>query len=177
MKYNIIYADPPWHLKRGPMWSKGGTSQPLPYPTMTIDEIAALNVSEIAAEDSHLYLWTVNKYIKESFIIVKSWGFTFSCMITWCKNPYGLGLGGQFAQTTEHLLFCRRGHLPCAKRMNSTWYLKKRGAHSVKPQFFRDLIIESSGDLPRVELFARQKTDGWDIWGNELPNDIELMAS
>lgn len=93
-KYQIIYADPPWEVKAGPRWSSSGKSQDLVYPTMTIEEIMALPVKDIAENDSHLYLWTINKYLEQAYEVARRWGFKTSCVITWCKKPHGLGLGG-----------------------------------------------------------------------------------
>lgn len=173
-KYQIIYADPPWTVKAGPPWASSGKSRDLIYPTMSVEDIKNLPVKDIADKDCHLYLWTINKYIKESYDVAKSWGFNVSCMITWCKPRHGLGLGGAFVQTTEHLLFCRRGKLPTNIRVDTTWFEHKRLKHSEKPQLFRDLILKASGDKKRIELFARQKTEGWDVWGNEVESDIKL---
>jgi len=171
-KYNIIYADPPWKLKAGSEWNTRGTSngvsRNLVYPTMEIDEIINLPVKEIANKDCHLYLWTVNKYLKETFDVLNAWGFKFSCMLTWCKPKHGIGLGGTYIQTTEHLFFCRRGTLKAKKRVDTSWFAHKRLSHSTKPPFFRDMIVDTSGDLPRIELFSRKFTDGWDVWGNEV---------
>lgn len=164
-------------MKRGPDWNSNGPSKPLPYPTMTIDEIKSLLVKEIADVDAHLYLWTINKYIVESYDVARCWGFKPSCLITWCKPKHGIGIGGTFVQTTEHLLFCRRGVLKARKRIDTTWFEHKRLSHSEKPKMFRDMIVDVSGDLPRVELFARQKTEGWDVWGNEVESDIELSGN
>ena len=137
---------------------------------MSIQQIKDLPVLNIAAANCHLYLWTINKYLRETFEIVDAWGFKFSCMLTWCKPRHGLGLGGAFVQTTEHLFFCRRGSLPSKTRIDATWFELKRGRHSEKPQFFRIMIEEVSGDLPRIELFARVKYAGWDVWGNQVDN-------
>ena len=167
-KYQIIYADPPWDVGRGPDWNSNGPSKPLPYPTMTIDKIKSLPVKDIAEKNAHLYLWTINKYIYESYEVAKAWGFNVSCMLTWCKPRHGIGIGGTFIQTTEHLLFCRRGTLTAKKRIDTTWFEHKRLSHSSKPPMFGDMIVETSGDLPRIELFARQQTPGWDCWGNEV---------
>jgi N6-adenosine-specific RNA methylase IME4 len=173
-KYNIIYADPPWDVKAGPGWNSNGLSRELLYPTMTISEIKSLRVIELAARNSHLYLWTINKYIYESYEIARTWGFRPSVLLTWCKSPHGIGLGGAFIQTSEHLLFCYRGNLRTQTRIDTTWFQYKRREHSVKPSEFRDMIITISGDLPRIELFARKKTHGWDVWGNEVKNDYEF---
>jgi N6-adenosine-specific RNA methylase IME4 len=110
-KYSIIYADPPWKVKAGPGWATSGESRDLEYPTMEIDDIAALPVKEICNKDAHLYLWVINKYIEQSYGVAREWGFKPICLLTWCKPRHGLGLGGAFVQTTEHLLFCRRGIL------------------------------------------------------------------
>jgi len=173
--YQIIYADPPWNVMAGPPWGSSGKSQPLTYPTMSIEQIKALSVKDITATNAHLYLWTINKYIEESYSVARNWGFKPSCLLTWCKPPHGLGLGGAFVQTTEFLLFCRRGKLKTQKRIDTSWFEHKRLRHSEKPQFFRDIIRIVSGDLPRIELFARQKTPGWDVWGNEVESDIEFF--
>ena len=167
-KYQIIYADPPWNVMRGPDYNSNGPSKPLPYPTMSIEQIKELPVKDLADRNAHLYLWTINKYIYESYEVVKAWGFNVSCLLTWCKPKHGIGIGGTFIQTTEHILFCRRGTLTAKRRIDTTWFEHKRLVHSQKPQMFRDLIVETSGDLPRIELFARQKTEGWDVWGNEV---------
>ena len=167
-RYSIIYADPPWDVKRGPDWGSNGPSKPLPYATMNIDEIISMPVERISAVSAHLYLWTINKYIQDAYLVAESWGFTVSCLLTWCKPRHGIGIGGTFVQTSEHLLFCRRGTLKAQKRIDTTWFQCPRLAHSIKPPFFRDLIVGVSGNLPRIELFARQRVDGWDAWGNEI---------
>lgn len=174
-KYQIIYADPPWQVKAGPPWKSSGKSRDLGYPTMKLEDILALPVKNIVADDAHLYLWTINKYLEQSYGVAREWGFKPSTLITWCKKPHGLGLGGAFVQTSEHLLFARRGKLATNKRVDTTWIEHKRLKHSQKPDIFRKLILQVSGDLPRIELFAREKPIGWEVWGNEVKNDIELI--
>jgi len=166
-KYQVIYADPPWDVKRGPDWKSNGPSKNLPYPTMSIENIKALPVKQLADKNAHLYLWTINKYIVEAYEVAKMWGFNVSCLLTWCKPRHGIGIGGTFVQTTEHLLFCRRGTHKAKKRIDSTWFEHKRLRHSEKPHFFRNMIVSVS-DGNRIELFARQRTPGWDVWGNEV---------
>lgn len=169
-KYQVIYADPPWDVKRGPDWGSNGPSKPLSYPTMTIEEIKALPVKDISEANAHLYLWVINKYLEEAYSVARSWGFKPSCLLTWCKPRHGIGIGGTFVQTTEHILFCRRGTLKAKKRVDTTWFEHKRLSHSEKPAFVRDMIVSVSGDLPRIELFARQRIEGWDAWGDEVWN-------
>ncbi len=166
-KYNVIYADPPWDVKAGPDWGSGEESKDLLYPTMTIEEISNIPVNNLADENAHLYLWVINKYIPEAYEIVRAWGFEPSCLLTWCKPPHGIGLGGTFIQTTEHLLFARKGTLTANKRIDTTWFTYPRSRHSEKPNEFRKMIEEVSPGK-KIELFARTKSEGWDVWGNEV---------
>lgn len=166
-KYSVLYVDPPWEVKAGPDWGSGEESKDLLYPTLSLEEITNLPVSSLSAENAHLYLWVINKYIQESYDIVRKWGFEPSCLLTWTKPAHGMGLGGTFIQTTEHLLFCRKGTLEAKKRIDTTWFHYKRGRHSEKPQEFRTMIEEVSPGK-RIELFAREKVKGWDSWGNEV---------
>jgi N6-adenosine-specific RNA methylase IME4 len=148
VRYATIVADPPWKVMGGPLKGREGfidteASRPLPYPSMSVDEIAALRVADIAAPDAHLYLWTINRYLPDAFSIVKAWGFTYSTAPVWAKNPMGGGLGGTYGISTEYLLFCRRGRLESLSRMNTTWFNWKRQydergkpRHSTKPDDF-----------------------------------------
>jgi N6-adenosine-specific RNA methylase IME4 len=188
VKYRTIVADPPWEVKRGPLLGAGaGFSKPdgwksrdLPYPTMTLDEIAALPVESMAEDDAHLYLWTINKYVEQSYSIARAWGFEPSTLITWCKEPMGCGLGGAYGITTEFALFCRRGSLAAIGHENSTWRKWKRpyehGRHSAKPDPFTDMV-ERVSPGPYLELFARRQRLGWDTWGNEALCHVELEAA
>jgi len=168
-KYNIIYADPPWPTHTsGPGWNSNQKARPNIYPLMSIEHIIKLPVKNIAEKNAHLYLWTINRHIVDAYAVALAWGFKPRCLLTYCKTPHGIGLGGTFIQTTEHLLFCRRGILTAKRRVDTTWFHKPRmQPHSTKPEFFRELIVSVSGDLPRIELFARGKWLGWDVWGDE----------
>ena len=193
-KYKTIVIDPPWPIKFGrddnwmnrPSMSdpKSGPScknwkRGFNYPTMSLDEIKSLPVLELSDTDCHLYVWVVNKFIPQSYEIVKSWKFKPVTLLTWAKTPRGLGLGGAFVQSTEHILFCRRGKDNRKKRINTTWWNWKRPEkrtgpkHSRKPEEFQDLVEDISCS-PYLELFARRKRDGWDVWGNEVESDIKV---
>lgn len=177
-KYKIIYADPPWEVmagsKQGRRDGESEKSLPLTYLTMKLDHIKDLPIREIKDKDSVLFLWTINKYLEQSYEVARAWGFKPSTMLVWNKTPKGIGLGGTFTLANEYLLFCRSGTVKANKRVKGNWWHMPRERHSKKPDFFRDMIVDTFGDLPRVELFARQKTDGWDIWGNELENDLDI---
>lgn len=189
MKYNVIYVDPPWKIKAGrPLqgYEKGkfiptsNRSRNTEYPSMTVEEMKTMPIKDIAAPNAHLYMWATNSHLPSAFEI-KSWGFEYSTTIVWAKNRFGGGLGGTFRVCTEFLLFARKGNLKALKTNESTWYNIKRAyenghpKHSKKPDFFYELIEQTSPGL-KLELFARNKRNGWDIWGNELPNDIELTV-
>ena len=166
--FKTIVADPPWDVMRGPDYNSNGPSKPLPYPTMTLAEIEDMPVSGVAAKDAHLYIWTINKYIEQTYAIARAWGFKPSCLLTWAKKPQGIGIGGTYVQTTEHVLFARRGTCKALRRVDSTWWTWPRGRHSAKPEAFQDMV-ETVSPGPRLELFARRERPGWTVWGNEVP--------
>jgi len=183
--YRTIVADPPWEVRRGPLLGSGhgfkkkgpAISLPLPYPTMSLREIKHLPVGNLAADDAHLYLWTINRYVEAAYSVARAWGFEPSTLITWGKEPMGSGLGGAWGITTEHALFCRRGSLQAKTKIPSTWFKWKRpyesGRHSTKPDAFLDLVEQVSPG-PYLELFARRQRLGWDTWGNEALEHVEL---
>jgi N6-adenosine-specific RNA methylase IME4 len=177
-KYQIIYADPPWQVMAGSKQSrKKGESQasrPLTYQTMTLDEIKAMPVKDMCDKNCVLFLWTINKYLEQSYEVARSWGFKPSTMLVWDKTPKGIGLGGTFTLANEYLLFARRGTVKAEKRVKGNHWWFPREKHSKKPDFFRDMITDTFGDLPRLELFARQQSEGWDVFGNEVENSISL---
>ncbi len=177
-QYSIIYADPPWEVMAGSKQGrKKGDSQkslPLTYPTMSLDEIKGLPIKQLADKNAVLFLWTINKYLEQSYEVARQWGFTPSTMLVWDKTPKGIGLGGTFTLANEYLLFCRRGTLTAKQRVKGNHWHLPREKHSRKPDFFRNLITDTFGDLPRVELFARENFQGWDAFGNQCKESIDL---
>jgi len=176
-RYQTILADPPWRYGK---WGKGSDKcvfasklqnrdEPIPYQTMTVEEISNLPVGNIADKNCDLYLWTTGKYLPNAFNVIKAWGFKYCQTLTWCKAPMGTGQGGLYCPTTEFLLLSRKGAMPKNKTRNdSTWWqVKRTQKHSKKPEFFQDMI-EAMSDNPRIELFARRHRIGWDAWGNEI---------
>ena len=175
--FRCIVADPPW--KYG-AWgtptnrpNNAETTYAMPYPAMSIEEIKALPVAKLAADNCDIYLWVTQKYLPDAFGVLEAWGFRYCQTLTWCKTPRGTGQGGLYCPTTEFLLLGRKGKMPVKKRVDSTWWNVKRphNAHSAKPEHFQD-IIESVSDEPRLEMFARRKRPGWHSWGNEVESDI-----
>lgn len=204
MRYRTLVVDPPWPMPEtgkttrgetdtagvytaksgrridGTWWGRhrGGTVQ-LPYATMTLDGIGGLPVSDLADRDAHLYVWTTNRFLEQTYEIVRGWGFRPAQLLVWCKPPMGVGFGGAFTVTTEFVLFARRGSLPHAKRQDSSWWQWSRVyenghiAHSAKPDAFLDLV-EQVSPAPRLELFARRQRLGWDTWGDEALEHVAI---
>lgn len=167
-KYNIVYADPPWQYKRN-----GNHSAESVYNVMSLNDIKKMPVSDITEDQAHLYLWVTNPMIKEGLEVCESWGFEYKTMLTWVKtykdgSPV-MGMGYYFRGCTEHIIFGVKNKKLCNNKITKNIIFSNQRKHSQKPDEVKDLIVNSSGDLPRIELFARQNTEGWDTWGND-PN-------
>jgi len=192
-KYNVIYADPAWQQKAGRPLSGGykkengvqvfnplsDKSADLPYPTMSLDDISKLPIKDISDDNSVLFIWVTNKYLMDVGRVISAWGFKYSTTLVWAKKPIGSGMGGTFKVSTEFLIFATKGKLNTKKAINGTWFDIKRKyvngypCHSKKPDFFRELI-ESVCEGNKLELFAREKHEGWDVWGNEVADSITI---
>lgn len=181
-KYGTIFADPPW-IERGGGKSKRGADRH--YPLMPTKSIMTLPVQDFTADNSHLWLWVTNNFLIDGLKVMEAWGFRYITMLTWGKvkeTESGLliqqGLGQYMRGSTEHVLFGAKGRVPYkvigGKRQQcSTLLLAPRTKHSVKPQEAYDHAMRISPG-PYLEMFARNQRPGWDAWGNEVSNDIEL---
>lgn len=179
-KYQIIYADPPWtYPKTGGLKNSRGMAKQF-YNTMSLEEIKNLPISDIADSDSILFLWATYPQLPNALEVVKAWGFEyFGLGFEWIKKTAGgkdfFGMGYWTRANPECCLLATRGKLkPKSHSVRQLTYAPLSN-HSAKPSLVREKIVELCGDLTRVELFAREKTDGWDVWGNEISNDIELI--
>ena len=169
-KYNIIYADPAWSYK-GKMMNSSVTDH---YPVMTIDDIANLPVTNLADDNCVLFMWVTLPKLNEFMKVVKGWGFEYkTTAFVWVKknkiaDSFFMGLGRWTRANPEICILATKGKI--TRKSNSVRQLQvfPIDKHSKKPSQFRELITELVGDLPRIELFARQKTPGWDVWGNEV---------
>lgn len=179
-KYNIIYADPPWTYK---VWSKKGKGRSAEshYHCMTKEEIQNLPVKNICTDDAVLFLWVTYPCLLEGIELIEKWGFTYkTCGFSWVKmnkkkNTPFVGMGYYTRANNEICLLATKGK--SLKRINRNVeqvILSPIREHSRKPDEIRERIVNLFGDLPRVELFARNTTDGWDVWGNEVECDIDL---
>jgi N6-adenosine-specific RNA methylase IME4 len=169
--YSTIVADPPWHYDQRPVGGGQpgtmGKAQPFPYSTMSVDEVCALPVGDISADDAVLWLWTTNKYLPDSFKVLAAWGFTYRQTLVWGKNN-PMPVGSVAPSAAEFLLAAKRGKPAMEWVWPSSVIVTARPSartHSVKPDAFRD-FIEASSPAPYVELFARAPRLGWDSWGH-----------
>lgn len=171
--FGTIYADPPWEYSNRATRSAAHDiyreDKVTGRSTMTVNEIAALPIKELAADKSHLHLWTTNAFLFECKEIIEAWGFEYKSLFVWVKPQ--MGIGNYWRVSHEILLLGVRGGLTFADRGLMSWIEADRGEHSVKPERIRTMI-ESASPGPRLELFARRISDGWTVWGNEIERDI-----
>jgi N6-adenosine-specific RNA methylase IME4 len=164
---STILADPPWDVLQ-----RGGRGAHRHYSLMTTEQIAALPVGKLVRTNSHLWLWVTNATLFAGQTVMQAWGFTYRSCLTWVKP--GLGLGSYYLRNnTEHLLFGTRGKAPVLYRSQPTWLYAPKQEHSHKPEE-QYAVIERCSPGPYLELFARRKQPGWQVWGNEVVSDVEL---
>jgi N6-adenosine-specific RNA methylase IME4 len=172
-RFGAILADPPWRFQ-----NRTGKMAPehrrlSRYTTLKLREILEIPVADVAAEQSHLYLWVPNAFLAEGVEVLKAWGFTYKTNLIWHKvrkdgGPDGRGVGFYFRNTTEMILFGTRGRLrtlaPGRRQVNIIRTAKRE--HSRKPdELYR--IVEECSPGPYLELFARGRRKGWEQWGNQ----------
>jgi N6-adenosine-specific RNA methylase IME4 len=173
-KFATVLADPPWRFQNSTGKIAPEHRRLSRYGTLSLEEIKALAVAEIAAEPSHLYLWVPNALLGEGLEVMKAWGFTYKSNIVWHKirkdgGPDGRGVGFYFRNTTELVLFGVRGKnartlAPGRRQVN--FIATRKREHSRKPDELYP-IIEACSRGPFVELFARGARTGWMSWGNQ----------
>ncbi len=192
-RYQVLYIDDPWPEHGGGKIKRGADRH---YDLMSVNDIIALPIGDWAADDAHIYMWATNNYLPDAFRVMQSRGFRYVTMVTWVKDK--AGLGQYFRGMTEHCLFGVRGRLPYrvrddgkrAQGQTVLYYPPKliaydesdpepadlpsafeapRTKHSAKPPQMREWVKQVSGDVRRLECFARIASDGFDLWGNEAP--------
>lgn len=180
-KYQIIYADPPWSYyndtnARPDVTTVKGMRRP-PYSVMGSKEIAELPINTIVAEDAILFIWTTDYHLSRCLEVIKKWGFEYKTIgFVWNKKVTFMG-AYTLKSGIELCLLATKGsnaHKLVKKHNVKSLIEKKRMKHSEKPKEIRERIVTLLGDLPRIELFARERVQGWHVWGNEVESDIEL---
>lgn len=172
-KYSIIYADPPW--KYNDESSKASRTVNLQYDTMKTKDMFNFPINKISANNSVCFMWATYPKLKESIELLEKWGFIYKTVaFTWVKknrknNDYFMGMGYYTRSNAEIVLLGVKGK-PLKRISHSVRQIldNRIDEHSKKPNEVRDRIVELFGNLPRIELFARQSVEGWDCWGNEV---------
>lgn len=172
-KYNIIYADPPWSFKHYSDKGKGRAPDNY-YKCQNLQDIKDLPIDDLAADNCVLFMWVTYPFLQKSFEVLKAWGFEYKTIgFTWVKknkkaDSWFWGMGYWTRSNAEVCIIATKGKI--TRQSSSVHQIVDTPIeeHSKKPDCVRDRIVELVGDMPRVELFARQKTKGWDVWGNEI---------
>ncbi len=184
-RYRVIYADPPWSYRDRAVAGQRGVAYK--YPVLSDEDIAALPVARIAADDAMLFLWVTWPKLPELLPVIDAWGFSFrTAAFVWVKRTrvsgaLAWGMGSWTRANTEPCLLATRGR---PKRVSAGVHQvveASLGRHSEKPAEVRERIVQLAGDVPRIELFARKVPPGWDAWGYDVgaearPPQAEVAA-
>lgn len=180
--YRTIVADPPWEYPEG--FNGWGKRRPLGYEQMTLKALMDLPVRDLLEREGYIFLWATNRYLPAALSLVRHWGFTYRQTLTWDKGEVGSGLGGMFATSSEFIVIAQHirsgtnahGRRTNGERVPTSVFRWPRGEHSAKPEAFLDLV-ERVSPGPYLELFARRQRLGWDTWGNEALEHVQLGVS
>lgn len=178
----MIYADPPWSYND--TQKSGGTAYfgaSVRYSTMPLKDIQDLPIQEMADKDCTLFMWATSPLLPEAFETLRAWGFKYKtvafCWSKITKNNIPVSNMGRWTMgNIELCLLAVKGHPQRVVNNIKQLVVAERTRHSEKPQEVRDRIVALMGNVPRIELFARTKVEGWDVWGNEVDSDIELTS-
>ncbi len=176
-KYNIIYADPPWKYRdkrKNPDSDRPAKYGGISYDVMDTKDICNLPINKIADENCMLFMWVTFPNLQIGLDVIKAWGFDYRTLgFSWIKlnkkneKPF-FGIGYYTKSNCECCLIGVKGKPIVVDNTISSVLMTPREGHSKKPDVVRDKIVQLCGDLPRIELFARERAEGWDSWGNEI---------
>ena len=172
-KYQIIYADPPWNWRS---WSSKGEAKSAKnhYNCMDLSDINKLSIPTITDKNCILFIWATYPNLKDALEVIEAWGFKYKTVgFTWVKknkkaDSWFWGLGYYTRSNAEICLIATKGKPKVQSRSVHQVIDTPIEKHSKKPSCVREKIVSLMGNLPRIELFARQRVDGWDAWGNEI---------
>jgi N6-adenosine-specific RNA methylase IME4 len=168
-KYGIIYADPPWEYQAvQQMDGKITSSAEHHYPTMSLDRICALDISSISDDDCTLFIWTTSPLLEKCFPVITAWGFSYRASFVWDKVRHNVGHYNSVRHEFLLIAVKGKGTPENVKLFDSVQSIEKTDKHSEKPKEFIDIINTLYPDREKIELFSREKKQGWDSWGNQL---------
>jgi len=163
-KFRVLYADPPWSY--GNTQPDYQTEQRDHYPVMSMDELCAMPVKDIAADDAVLFLWVTSPILEDSFALIKAWGFRYKASFVWDKEKHNMGHYNSVRH--EFLLVCTRGSCqPDVRKLYDSVVTETRTEHSRKPQQFYEMIETIYTQGKKIEFFARNQREGWTSYGYE----------
>ena len=177
-KYSVIYADPPWQYHNKPQ-GKGPEDH---YQTMPLEDICALPVKELADKDCALFMWVTLPFLRDCFKVIDAWGFKYKTVaFVWIKqnrvnDSIFWGMGMWTRSNAEICILAVKGNPKRTAANVHQVIISHVQEHSRKPNEARLRIEALMGDVPRIELFARESPPGWDVWGNEVNSDINMQA-
>ena len=189
-RFDVLVVDPPWAY--GSNTGRPNRVAEAHYETIgnggkeinrhtgegVSEIIASAPVSSLAADNSHLYLWTTNPKLPFAFSVMAAWGFVYKTTLTWVKTtkygtPHGGGMGWFYRGATEHVLFGVRGDKPIPSELRKpNVILAPPTGHSVKPESFYDMLDTIYSEEKRIDMFARRSRLGWVVWGKEVPQSV-----
>lgn len=165
--YDMIVADPPWERNQKGNWGAGKH-----YELMKIKEIIDMPIKDLAADNSVLWLWVTNSTIEDGYKVLRNWGYEPKSILTWFKFPPQIGLGVYLRNSSEHVLLGVRGKMPIFCKNQGSWFIAPTAQHSSKPREAFCIFERCYPVKNKLELFARTRQPGWDVWGNEIDSDI-----
>lgn len=173
-KYSVIVADPPWQYRNKNTGGSMKSGSSAKYPTMSLEEICSLPVQSICEKDSVLFLWGTTPLADYPIEVMKRWGFHYKTKIYW-RKIMSLGMGYWFRGQVEECFVGIKGNVKAFRLQKPNFIQSKVRKHSQKPEEFFQLIEPAIQNLnPKIELFARERRDGWDCWGNEVKENNNL---
>ena len=183
-KYQIIYVDPPWSYSA---WTSNHKVQNIAglatylYPVLGAEQLKKLDVKSICDTNCALFLWATMPTLLQAIELISVWGFEYKTVaFVWVKrnrksDGYFMGLGNYTRANAELCLLGMKGSLKRVSKSVRQICDSRITKHSQKPTEIRQRIVELFGDLSRIELFARERVDGWNAWGNEIESDVNLV--
>jgi len=178
-RYGVLYVDPPWDYKGQKQHAGAGSKDTggaiKHYGTVKLKDLKRLDVGSVCADDCILFMWATNPHLDQAIDLLKAWGFKWATVgFVWNKQRVNPGF--YTMSQCEMVLIGKKGKIPKPRgARNIRQYVRKlRGPHSAKPAEVRKRIEAMFPDQNKLELFARTRSEGWDVWGNEVNSDVTL---
>jgi N6-adenosine-specific RNA methylase IME4 len=175
--YSIVYADPPWDYngREQHNTAEANKSASDHYNTATLEDLKKIKVASVCAKDCLLFMWTSSPHLEQALELMKAWGFQYKTIaFVWHKQKTNPGY--YTVSSVEICLVGKKGIIPSPRgaRNIRQFLSEERTEHSKKPDEIRNRIVQMFPTQKKLELFARQRTEGWDVFGNEVEGSIKL---